>query len=306
VIEIIGILVGLLLPAVQAAREAARRMQCTNSLKQLTLAMHTYHDIHRTFPTGQVVTHGTLETGWGWGWSAFILPQIEQTGLYNNLNFRLPMSDPLNINFVRTRLPSFICPSAAKIPENGVNSAQNGGTFAIASPGIAPSSYVGNAGAFSNPDSPFVPVAAADITRRNGTLMRHTTIKISDMTDGTSNTIMMGETLHYDFWPSGWDPKIYGNMRGTDGRFAAILALARVGEQRLNPPFNSSNVVRREAFASYHVGGANFSLGDGSVRFISDSINHTATPFAQLAARGLGAYQKLTSRNDGLVIGDEF
>lgn len=309
VIAIIGVLVGLLLPAVQAAREAARRMQCSNNFKQVTLATHNYHDTHRKFPTGQIVTIGTAEIGWGWGWSAFLLPYIEQSGVYNQLDFRLSMPNPVNIQLVRNRLPTFICPSATKIPATGVPSAQNG-PFNIVNPGIAPSSYVGNAGAFSNPDSPFVPVAAADVAKRNGTLMRYNTIAIGEVTDGTSNTVMMGETIHYDFWVtgngSGWDPKTYGCSRGTDARFAAVLALARIGEQRLNPPFNAANAVLREAFASYHTGGANFSMCDGSVRFISDSINHTGTPYPQVATQGMGTYQKLMSRNDGLVIGEEF
>jgi prepilin-type N-terminal cleavage/methylation domain-containing protein len=97
VIAIIGILVALLLPAVQAAREAARRVQCTNHQKQIALALRLYHDIHKTFPWGQLV-YGNPAGGWGWSWTAHILPQMEQASAAAALDLKQPMSAPGNIN----------------------------------------------------------------------------------------------------------------------------------------------------------------------------------------------------------------
>jgi prepilin-type N-terminal cleavage/methylation domain-containing protein len=159
VIAIIGILVALLLPAVQAAREAARRMQCTNNTKQIALAMHNYQDTYKAFPSGQIVsgTIGATSTGWGWGWSTMILPQMEQSALAGQINCALPMAAPANINLVRTRLPAFVCPSATRIPANGIPI--TGGSFQIVNPGVAPASYVGNGGAFTNSFNPEEPSA---------------------------------------------------------------------------------------------------------------------------------------------------
>jgi prepilin-type N-terminal cleavage/methylation domain-containing protein len=159
VIAIIGILVALLLPAVQAAREAARRMQCTNHLKQIALAVRVYHDTHNTFPPGQIV-YG-VEQGWGWGWSAHVLPQMDLSTAASAIDLKEPMSAPGNINLVRIRQSVFLCPTDTTAPSNGIASPQPG-PFSIQNPGVAPTNYVGNAGAFDAPDSPFVPVAAAD------------------------------------------------------------------------------------------------------------------------------------------------
>lgn len=304
VIAIIGILIALLLPAVQAAREAARRAQCTNQLKQIALACQNYHDIYKTFPTGQVVTGPTGQAdGWGWAWSAFILPEMEQSAIYDQIDFRQSMGAAMNINLVRTRIKSFECPSDSTTPADGVPTAQNG-TYLISKPGIAPSSYVGNGGSFGNAD--VVPATSDEIKQKNGLLMRYTTVRMADITDGTSNTAIVGETINYNFWPSGWDPKLYGCARSTDLRFAAVLALIRLGTQRINPPSNASNVVQREAFASFHPGGANFALCDGSVHFISETIHHTGATYTDWVsnAQSLGTYQRLMGRNDGLPLGE--
>ena len=150
VIAIIGILIALLLPAVQAARESARRMQCTSHQKQIALALCAYHDIHKTFPWGQLV-YGNPADGWGWGWSAFILPQMEQSTARSAINFSQSLAAPGNIAIVRTRLSAFLCPSDASLPANGVTTPQPG-PFTITNPGVAPTSYVWNGGAFEGQD----------------------------------------------------------------------------------------------------------------------------------------------------------
>lgn len=302
VIAIIGILIALLLPAVQAAREAARRAQCTNNLKQLALACHNYHDTYQRFPAGQIVSGvtGASSAGWGWGWSAMILPQMEQSTIRDQIDCGQAMAAPQNIGLVRTRIQSFLCPSATKVPENGVptGNPSGSGAFLIANPGVAPASYVGNGGAFSNS---FNPTEPAD--KKNGILMRDSGIRMADILDGTSNTALLGEAIHYDFL---WDPKLYGNARSSNGSSDAGLALLRIGEQRINPPSNASQVVLRESFASYHPGGANFALCDGSVRFVGETIYHTGTTYAQWTADKtvLGTFQRLIARDDALPLGD--
>ena len=120
VIAIIGILIALLLPAVQAAREAARRTQCTNNIKQLVLGMHNYHDTHKTFPTGHIrrwtdPATGQIDWLWtsGWGWGGLSLPFVEQSSLHGQLDFKLSVYDPVNLAMLETTTsPSFIqCPS---------------------------------------------------------------------------------------------------------------------------------------------------------------------------------------------------
>ena len=122
VITIIGILIALLLPAVQAAREAARRMQCSNNLKQIGLALHNYHTAIGCFPPGYISAYtapgydasggyNTGDTGPGWGWGAMILPYLEQGNVWSQIHFNLDIKDPNNAASEPTSLPVFLCPS---------------------------------------------------------------------------------------------------------------------------------------------------------------------------------------------------
>lgn len=289
VIAIIGILVALLLPAVQAAREAARRSECTNNLKQLALASHNYHDTHKTFCPGQLMARG-------WGWSAMILPFMEQSTISDQIEYGQPMGAPVNIALVRTSIPSFLCPSASDVPDNGCPS-EGGGEFQITNPGMAPANYVGNGGAFQNSFT-----ALDNPKRMNGVFNRRVALKMKDIPDGTSNTALMGEMIHYNFM---WDPRMYGNTRG-NGTGHGTLACLRIGQRRINPPDTASTVVKREAMGSDHPAGANFAFCDGSVHFISDTIHHTATTWGHYDnnPNSLGTFQRLIARNDGSPLGD--
>src|SRR5271156_5763564 len=112
VISIIGVLIALLLPAVQASREAARRTQCVNNLKQLGVALHTYESTSRSFPPGYVSNFDASgnDTGPGWGWAAMLLPQIEQGALYATINVKLPIEDSSNTARLQS-IPTLLCPS---------------------------------------------------------------------------------------------------------------------------------------------------------------------------------------------------
>jgi|694.fasta_scaffold28579_3 prepilin-type N-terminal cleavage/methylation domain-containing protein/prepilin-type processing-associated H-X9-DG protein len=312
VIAIIGILVGLLLPAVQAAREAARRMSCSNNLKQISLSLHNYHDTYNKFPSGQYFCKpgGTCvnRPDWlqGWGWSASILPFIEQGNLGRQLDYGRNLYDPVNIQIVRTPMPIFQCPSDAtrrpEVPPSGIASDPRR---------IATSNYCGNGGSFSNSFESNSLASATDQNWTNGVLRRDSKHKFADISDGTSNTILIGEVTHYNFT---WDPTMYGHYDPPSGTACCTLALVRHGNQRLNPPPSANNVIKREGFHSLHTGGAQFTFCDGSVHFISQNIdfsNRQRTTATQNdlfdsanGGRDYGVYQRLFSRNDGQVIGE--
>jgi prepilin-type processing-associated H-X9-DG protein len=140
--------------------------------------------------------------------------------------------------------------------------------------------------------------------RRNGIFGRDWGVRIADITDGTSNTLLSGETI---LWNFSWDPNWLFRINNTGVGAGNSLGAMRSAIRRMNPPEIASQVVRREAFASYPAGGANFGLVDGSVRFISETIDHTNTEWVQYIATPrapLGTYQKLSSRNDGEVVGE--
>lgn len=308
VIAIIGILVGLLLPAVQAAREAARRMQCSNNVKQLVLAAHNYHDAYKKFPIGHHFVGtpvGTEGRGLAYGWSFALLPFIEQGNLYNQFDSRFPVHERTvtrNGILAGTPLTAFNCPSDIKPP-----------TIDLASEAIRPaatSSYKGVNGAYNNYH---VPGNAAGLN--NGVFERDTrgNYGIQSISDGTSNTAIIGETR----WgmngsnPRGTRTYVYGAADpGSPWARGATECLFINAQRAINWPL--TNAGNRTA-GSFHTGGAQFGFGDGSVHFISENIDHTssnwfpAAPFMQGAAAPLstlpfGTYQRLFAVADGHVI----
>jgi len=305
VIAIIGILIALLLPAVQAAREAARRSQCTTNLKQLALGLQNYHETYLRFPSGQYFckTPPCIDRPqwWqGWGWSSSILPFIEQQALANQFNFSRNLYDPPNVSLIRTPLAVFQCPSDSsrrpEIPPSGV----------AADPRrLATSNYCGNGGSFAN--SFETDIVANDQNWTNGVLRRDSKHSYRDIIDGTSNTFLLGEVTHFNFT---WDPTLYGHWDVPSGTACCTLAMVRHGNQPLNPPDTANNVVKREGFHSFHPGGANFAFCDGSVRFISEAIHNTSRQRTTATQNNLfdgadyGLYQRLFSRNDRLPLGE--
>ena len=324
VIAIIAILIALLLPAVQQAREAARRTQCRNHLHQIAIAMHNYHDPYGHFPPGFLFQNPAMRLNAngvrvrgdrdnrspGWAWSTSILPMFDQAPLYNKIEFDgRGMWEAPNDEVISTVFGAMSCPSSPKPDHYKIGRA--GDQVNFSNPGIAATNYLGCAGSW---------VTAAYYTRparrRNGILIEDGNLKFRDVPDGTSNTILAGETK---YWGNGsnrgggsffWDATWYGHFRhNRSGRCDAPEAVLRTGVFRINPPRVASNNVKRNSFSSRHEGGAFFAMADGAVRFISDSIDHTQTrwgPFnrGQVTWDDIGTFQRLCSRNDGKGTGE--
>ncbi|MEM7473536.1 MAG: DUF1559 domain-containing protein [Planctomycetota bacterium] len=279
VIAIIGILVGLLLPAVQAAREAARRMQCSNNLKQLALACHNYESAHRTFPLawnhiGNAERPGQWRQRANWGWSGMILPYVEQTNLWNTLQgcgtvymddiFYDAQYAPM-VEAMRTPLGTFRCPSdvAPELNEGRPFPQRRRDTP------VATSNYVCNGGMWT--------MHWNDATFRGGMFIGTEGIRHGDVTDGTSNTILLGERR----WQyNSVDDRVrlaraacvFGVTRNHNrGRGMSDQAFS--GRAKINTITSNENRARRGA-SSMHTGGAMFAFADGSIHFLTDNIDH--------------------------------
>jgi prepilin-type N-terminal cleavage/methylation domain-containing protein/prepilin-type processing-associated H-X9-DG protein len=287
VIAIIGILIALLLPAVQAAREAARRTQCTNHLKQIGLALHNYHDVVKTFPPGWVLGNGSP----GWGWNVMLFPYLENRPLYDTLRptgrrLVAVRNHPTDYVLLQTKISILRCPSDVS-PELAMK------TFQRPNPPdplpLATTNYAGNRGFFN---------MTTNNDWNNGVLYAGSRVSFTDILDGTSNTFAVGEKAQPQ------DATTWAGM-ATNGNGNHITAGIR-------GKLNTANANR---FGSLHPGGANFAMCDGSVRFIAETIpsnnagvDGTPTPPAdwQLlfdsGKQNMGVYQWLGVKNDSLVL----
>jgi prepilin-type N-terminal cleavage/methylation domain-containing protein/prepilin-type processing-associated H-X9-DG protein len=285
VISIIGLLAGLLLPAVQAARETARRTQCVNNLKQIGLALPQFHDAKRHFPPGYAakVTYsdGATDTSPGWGWAAHILPYIEEENLSKLIRFDLPIQDPQNASAIRTVINSYLCPS--DLGPDGTLSAFPvpdgfGSTVAVA----APSSYSACVGGDESDTR-----ASTGL----GIFYRNSHTRMAEITDGTSHTIMIGEHA----WANAqgiWAGAISGGVclrgqlnvcPGTGAAWYPAATLVQAHSHLNNT--NTDTDGGLDDFSSMHPGGSNFVFADGSVHFLvsvpSDNPDGTSTPYTQ-------------------------
>ncbi|QGQ23513.1 DUF1559 domain-containing protein [Gimesia benthica] len=278
VIAIIAILIALLLPAVQQAREAARRSTCKNNLKQIGLALHNYHDTHRTFPQMEVESRRTaaddIPTESYLAWSTMILPFMDQTPLYNKINmdapWRLPTGgNPLQLAIAKTVLPAFNCPSD---PMEGINS---------------------NIGSWGKSNYPAIH-SPCDINPANGrgrcyssAWNHHTAKRLRDITDGASNTILIGERTtegrHSGALWIGAHSYVHATA-GNIGNWPYHTALMRTWQGATATPTPSTiyliNGINQNdglayawSLSSSHEGGCHFVLGDGSVRFVSENTD---------------------------------
>lgn len=295
VIAIIAVLIALLLPAVQQAREAARRAQCRNQLKQVALAIHNYESTHTCFPPGQIrVQFSSSPRVRGWTMFVQLLPYFDQGSLYNRWDFANPLANESNGN-TATVLPVLICPSST-LPQNPFTKT-SGVRYAL-------TSYGGNGGTQSHPpasvsgDGMFAGTGPAITTPPT---VQHGLVRIRDVTDGTSLTLLLGERNHTDtnydtFYSGGYtqNPMAgWGYWASAGGQFATTdLTMSSFGPINYRLPFSFSNkpgsisssatfdaapevINRMCAFGSQHVGGCHFALVDGSVRFVSENIDST-------------------------------
>ena len=301
VIAISGILVALLMPAVQAAREAARRMQCSSNLRQLGLAMQNYHSTFNRFPPGFMVA-GKTGTPGGWAWGVFLMPFIEQSPLKDTLSptqYKLEevVNDPALLPMLQADLSVFRCPSS---PIGRLRTHQG-----APNPKVASANYTCCRGFFNFTGAVFL------TKDNNGVLYGESSIRIQDVTDGTSNTFILGERTAFG---ANLDPANDGKWPswcGPGGGGACNTVSSSVSD-KLN------HLTSMNAFSSQHSGGAVFCFVDGSVHFIAETIGFdtgglllgdTGDPaaFQQAAALGkVGAYQLLGVRNDGQPPGVRF
>ena len=290
VIAIIAVLIALLLPAVQASREAARRSQCLNNLKQVGLALHNYHDAVGAFPPGYIARPALDgdNIGTGWGWAAMILPQVEQSALFNSINFSLGIEVPANRTSRLTQVGTFACPSdATYMPQFTVVDDSTSST-ALGSPicDVASSDYVGCFGTGDVSDFP-------GRDRGEGLFFRNRSIRIAEIIDGTSQTIAVGEksqNLARATWTGAVTRAAVPITQlqaegGLSPEGGGALVLAHAGE--LDGP--NSRPAHADQFWSRHPGGCNFTFADGSVRFIKEK-------------RPLVIFRALATRQGGEVI----
>jgi prepilin-type processing-associated H-X9-DG protein len=223
-----GVLVALLLPAVQSAREAARRAQCSNNLKQIALALHNYHDTYRSFPPAYTVDENGNPLH---SWRTLILPFLEQSALYGQIHLNEPWNSEHNQTISQIVIPTFCCPSDSRQP--------------------------------ASPNTCYMAIVGA------GTIFEGATpVPISDILDGTSNTIMVAEV---------------------DDSSTSWMAPVDLNLDQMQMRINGGPTEIR----SHHPGGANVAMGDGSVRYISQTIDPQTL-------------RNLTTRNDGVAVPSDF
>ncbi len=282
VLAIIALLVALLLPAVQQAREAARRTQCKNHLKQLALALHSYHDTHSTLPPGYTYradnSTSPAHNAAGFGWGTMILPFVEQTVVYAQFNWNAAIFDPANQAVREQRLVVFLCPNDSLSDGGFVEMGPTPERYAMAS-------YVASFGPPDLDDSQ---------EQRDGMFSRNSRTRLGDVTDGLSHTFLLGERENGPFrkgiphgvhitYETCWAGAVRDWDEPDDDHGHMILF------QTGHVP-NDGLSDDRDVSAP-HVGYANFALGDGSVRAFTENMD-------------FGIYQSLSTKAGGEVLGE--
>jgi prepilin-type N-terminal cleavage/methylation domain-containing protein/prepilin-type processing-associated H-X9-DG protein len=305
VVLIISVLAALLIPAVQVAREASRRTQCINHLKQLGLAMHQYHGSNQSYPAGllskvQLQPDGTLSVPPGWAWGTPILPDLEQGQLYNAANFSLSFMNPAQTTVLTTNLDMFLCPTSPGGPSTTIDY----GRSQITLHGLSTGHYIASAGWLDSSN-----VTNTQLLQGNGVFFPNSRVAMSSITDGTSTTLMIGErsaNVSAVAWPGAAGSS--GNvlrlctMSSWPNHSCVLgifLVLGRTGPStdviQGNPPVaNTPNNpgAGADGFWSWHPGGCNFLMCDGSARLIKQSISPEV-------------FTALGSRNGGDVVGGD-
>jgi len=267
VIAIIAILIALLLPAVQQAREAARRTQCRNNLKQIGLALHNYHDTHSIFPFGRSKGPGTGTSTLGHTCLTMLLPGIDQAPLYSLYDFSKGFNVTPNFENSSQVLPAFLCPSNPQTEGCDWTGATNPRPGSNPREDSARTHYV----PISDSGPGRLTAGSIVVTDGNGMFFYMSRIRMRDVTDGTSNTLAFGE--HIGRGPGQFDGVAWHCYSGGMGTVNGINAPWRssVGG-RLPLAHQTWGADSFSGPASYHEGGCHFLLADGSVRFVSENI----------------------------------
>lgn len=287
VIAIIAILIALLLPAVQQAREAARRSACKNNLKQLGLALHNYESIYGLLPPGYLHKPdpgGSGANHMGFAWGAMILPQLEQVNLFQEFDFNTPVFDVSQLEARERHLPVFLCPS---------DPFSDGG-FVVRDESASPveryaaASYAANWG----PSDAVVNLDDTP-TQSAGVFYRNSDTKFRDITDGLTNTLFLGERTNgplpieipgvHSFFETSWSAAVREITDLTDDHGHMVLFETQFLPNQIE--------TDDKGLSAPHVGICQFTLGDGSVRAISENID-------------AGVYNALGTRSTGEVIGE--
>lgn len=308
VIAIIGILIALLLPAVQAAREAARRMSCSNNLKQIGIALHNYHDSMGQFPSGFITGQRPDPQ---WGWAALILPYMEQGAVHEALDVKgrsllatltIAPSDPKVDETLRTVIGGYRCPSdtaddyvaGTNVSVERVWTDRAGYVY---DPPV--SNYVGCVGLYNAPFG--IDMMSGD---NNGVLFGNSMIAFRDILDGTSNVLAVGERSN-KCWPG---PATWlGPNTMTNDASGIYFTVGHV-LYPINDDTPATAPNCQNGFGSYHPGGAMFVFCDGSVHFLSETIeSNTPVPAnASYPRDQLGLFQQLGIRDDGEPLSGDF
>ncbi len=300
-IAVIAVLIALLLPAVQQAREAARRTQCRNNLKQFGLALHNYHDRYGSFPPGAVTRRGSsamsnCQIGGQANidsfapWAVLLLPDLDPTPLYNRYQTQLPFAGLIhpaapaaNEPEQRRGLGIYQCPSDPN-----------------ATPANALTNYFGVQGGGDSPDCAGSGPYAGRVFFYNGLFQNNSRVRVADVIDGASNTFAIGETIYLQLAGGGpdyfgaWGSSIWtvGTGPGDQSSLPVTLAAAMlpINSVDLDPATAWTVEHQSRTFGSRHVGGCHFLLVDGSARFFSENMD----PYV---------YRQLAARNDGKPLG---
>lgn len=251
VIAVIGVLIALLLPAVQSARASARKTQCLSRLRQFGVALHNYHDTHSVLPPGSISVGPAFRPFSGWGWGAMLLPQLEQQPLYQMVDFELNSAVGPNRQTIRNTIPFWLCPSDT-----------------------GPSKIT-----VQDPAGVSIEVAAGNYGGVQTMLNTLSDVRFKDVSDGLSNTFMLGETL-YDRNPrTGVE---------TTASWVGIITFANsfVGNSNPHEEVRRSSPINQGYFSSRHFGGTQFAMGDGSAHFFSEVMD--VDVYAALGTRSGG------------------
>jgi prepilin-type N-terminal cleavage/methylation domain-containing protein len=324
VIAIIAVLIALLLPAVQQAREAARRSTCKNNLKQIGIALHSYLEMKNMFPPGYIYMGDQVNAREMWGWSALLLPQLDQGPLFEQLDINNRRLEQILATgtgagglapLTQTPLEIFRCPTdpggsngTTRVPQQR----HFGGGRGVAAAGlgqflVAPSNYMGVSGNRHQTPEQAATATPVEGNENNGVFSWNSNVRERDVTDGVSNTLMVGERDGFECKSGTWvGVRNSYNNGGQRGQWV-VLGGAHGVTLTLNAyPWDNGNNGCAEGFSSMHAGGAHFLMGDGRVVFISENIhfNGAGRNAVNANAANMGTYQRLMRRNDKQTIGE--